>query len=46
LDNMSGALDHRSGLADLMAFVREGYIVLVWRLDRVGHNMLAQPAEV
>lgn len=39
-DVMSGARDDRPGLADLMAYVREGDTVVVWKLDRLGRNML------
>jgi DNA invertase Pin-like site-specific DNA recombinase len=38
-DMMSGARDDRPGLADLMAYVREGDAVVVWKLDRLGRNM-------
>ena len=37
---MSGARDDRPGLAALMAYVREGDTVVVWKLDRLGRNML------
>lgn len=39
-DVMSGARDDRPGLADLLAYVREGDVVVVWKLDRLGRNML------
>ena len=39
-DTMSGARDDRPGLADLMAYVREGDTVVVWKLDRLGRNTL------
>ncbi|UXA09996.1 recombinase family protein [Mycobacterium sp. SMC-8] len=39
-DVMSGARDDRPGLAELMAYVREGDTVVVWKLDRLGRNML------
>lgn len=39
-DTMSGARDDRPGLAELMAYVREGDVVVVWKLDRLGRNML------
>jgi DNA invertase Pin-like site-specific DNA recombinase len=39
-DNMSGARDDRPGLAELMAYVREGDTVVVWKLDRLGRNTL------
>ena len=39
-DVMSGARDDRPGLAELMAYIREGDTVVVWKLDRLGRNML------
>lgn len=39
-DVMSGARDDRPGLAELMAYVRDGDTVVVWKLDRLGRNML------
>jgi DNA invertase Pin-like site-specific DNA recombinase len=39
-DTMSGARDDRPGLASLMEYVREGDTVVVWKLDRLGRNML------
>ena len=39
-DVMSGARDDRPGLAALMEYVREGDTVVVWKLDRLGRNML------
>jgi DNA invertase Pin-like site-specific DNA recombinase len=39
-DTMSGARDDRPGLAELMAYVREGDSVVVWKLDRLGRNTL------
>ncbi len=39
-DTMSGARDDRPGLSDLMAYVREGDTVVVWKLDRLGRNTL------
>ena len=38
-DTMSGARDN-PGLAELMAYVREGDTVVVWKLDRLGRNTL------
>lgn len=38
-DTMSGARDDRPGLAELMAYVREGDAVVVWKLDRLGRNL-------
>ncbi|WP_332888955.1 recombinase family protein [Mycobacterium lehmannii] len=37
---MSGARDDRPGLAALLDYVREGDTVVVWKLDRLGRNML------
>ena len=37
---MSGGRDDRPGLAELMGYVREGDIVVVWKLDRLGRNTL------
>jgi DNA invertase Pin-like site-specific DNA recombinase len=39
-DTMSGARDDRPGLGELMAYVREGDTVVVWKLDRLGRNTL------
>ena len=39
-DVMSGARDYRPGLAALVEYVREGDTVVVWKLDRLGRNML------
>jgi DNA invertase Pin-like site-specific DNA recombinase len=39
-DTMSGARDDRPGLCELMAYVREGDTVVVWKLDRLGRNTL------
>jgi DNA invertase Pin-like site-specific DNA recombinase len=39
-DVMSGARDDRPGLCELMSYVREGDTVVVWKLDRLGRNML------
>ena len=39
-DTMSGGRDDRPGLAELLAYVREGDIVVVWKLDRLGRNTL------
>ena len=39
-DALSGARDDRPGLADLLAYVREGDTVVVWKLDRLGRNTL------
>jgi DNA invertase Pin-like site-specific DNA recombinase len=39
-DTMSGTRDDRPGLAELLAYVRAGDTVVVWKLDRLGRNML------
>ena len=39
-DIMSGARDDRPGLAALLDYVREGDTVVVWKLDRLGRNMI------
>ena len=39
-DVMSGARDDWPGFAALMAYVREGDTVVVWKFDRLGRNML------
>jgi DNA invertase Pin-like site-specific DNA recombinase len=39
-DIMSGARDHRPGMAELMAYVRKGDTIVVWKLDRLGRNTL------
>ena len=38
-DTMSGSRDDRPGLAELMAYVREGDTVVVWKLDRLGRTV-------
>jgi Resolvase, N terminal domain len=40
-DTMSGARDDRPGLAELMAYVREGDSVVVWKLDRLRTQYIA-----
>ena len=39
-DVMSGVRDDRPGLRALMEYVREGDSVVVWRLDRLGRNLI------
>lgn len=39
-DTMSGARDDRPGLAALLEYVRAGDTVVVWKLDRLGRNMI------
>src|SRR6476620_64647 len=43
---MSGARDDRPGLAALMDQLRPGDTVVVWKLDRLGRNMLHIPETV
>ena len=38
-DVASGKKDDRSGLAELLAHLREGDIVVVWKLDRLGRSL-------
>jgi DNA invertase Pin-like site-specific DNA recombinase len=38
-DTMSGARDDRPGLAEMLAYIREGDSVVVWKLDRLGRNL-------
>jgi DNA invertase Pin-like site-specific DNA recombinase len=38
-DTMSGARDDRPGLAEMLAYVRQGDSVVVWKLDRLGRNL-------
>ena len=38
-DTMSGARDDRPGLAQLLAYVRAGDTVVVWKLDRLARNL-------
>ena len=39
-DTISGARDDRPGLAALLDYVRPGDTVVVWKLDRLGRNMI------
>jgi DNA invertase Pin-like site-specific DNA recombinase len=39
-DTISGARDDRLGLAALLDYVRPGHTVVVWKLDRLGRNMI------
>jgi DNA invertase Pin-like site-specific DNA recombinase len=39
-DTMSGARDDRPGLAALLEYIREGDTVVVWKLDRLGRNLI------
>src|ERR1700740_3342708 len=36
---MSGLRDDRPGLAEMLAYVREGDSVVVWKLDRLGRDL-------
>lgn len=38
-DTISGARDDRPGLAEMLAYVRQGDTVVVWKLDRLGRNL-------
>jgi DNA invertase Pin-like site-specific DNA recombinase len=37
-DRASGAKDDRVGLAEVLAFVRPGDVLVVWKLDRLGRS--------
>jgi DNA invertase Pin-like site-specific DNA recombinase len=38
-DHASGAKAERSGLADALAYLRRGDVLVVWKLDRLGRSM-------
>lgn len=38
-DTVSGAKAERKGLEEAIAYVREGDILVVWRLDRLGRSL-------
>jgi DNA invertase Pin-like site-specific DNA recombinase len=38
-DHASGAKDDRPGLARVLAFVRPGDVLVVWKLDRLGRSL-------
>ena len=38
-DTVSGAKSERKGLEDALNFIREGDILVVWRLDRLGRSL-------
>ncbi len=38
-DTASGARTDRPGLAEALAYLREGDVLVVWRLDRLGRSM-------
>ncbi|MBK6770517.1 MAG: recombinase family protein [Ardenticatenales bacterium] len=38
-DRLSGAVAQRPGLAEAIAFAREGDTLVVWRLDRLGRSL-------
>ena len=38
-DQMSGARADRPGLADALSHAREGDVLVVWRLDRLGRSL-------
>lgn len=39
VDRASGARDNRPELAALLAYVRSGDVIVVWRLDRLGRSL-------
>jgi DNA invertase Pin-like site-specific DNA recombinase len=39
VDRCSGATGDRPGLAEALAFLREGDVLAVWKLDRLGRSM-------
>ncbi len=38
-DQCSGSIDNRAGLSELLKFVREGDVLVVWKLDRLGRSL-------
>jgi len=38
-DVISGSTTERQGLDEALAYVREGYTLVVWRLDRLGRSL-------
>src|SRR5205085_10158398 len=38
-DRASGAKDDRPGLTSVLAFVRPGDVLVVWKLDRLGRSL-------
>src|SRR6266545_5471384 len=38
-DRISGAKSERPGLTDALEFVREGDVLVVWKLDRLGRSL-------
>ncbi|MFL5663332.1 MAG: recombinase family protein, partial [Ktedonobacteraceae bacterium] len=38
-DKMTGAKFERKGLEELLAFMRSGDTVVIWKLDRLGHSL-------
>ncbi len=38
-DQCSGSIDEREGLSELLKFVREGDVLVVWKLDRLGRSL-------
>jgi len=36
---ISGAIDNRPGLARALAFLKPGYTLIVWKLDRLGRSL-------
>lgn len=39
-DKASGSTKHRPALQDVLSFLKEGDILVVWRLDRLGRSLL------
>jgi DNA invertase Pin-like site-specific DNA recombinase len=38
-DQCSGSIDDRTGLSELLMFVRSGDVLVVWKLDRLGRSL-------
>ncbi len=38
-DNASGSKDNRVGLAQALEYFKEGDVLVVWKLDRLGHSL-------
>jgi DNA invertase Pin-like site-specific DNA recombinase len=44
-DTCSGSVTDRPGLASALDMLRDGYVLVVWKLDRIGH-LLAHVVEL